>query len=309
MSLVAIWTHPVVCLLTGGEAATLWAVRPEPDIPQALLITRAVALTAVLLAQIILLERFFGFLAVALSRVRGESEMRKEALNELAFQIDERTRLEREVTRIGDEERRRLGQDVHDGVCQQLTAARLRCQVLQRKLEKKENLRPEELGALGGVLEDAIDEAHAVAKGLCPLQDTPSALADALRALVRRTQESTPMHCCFTLTGDVEVAEPSVAEQLYRIAQEALANAVRHSEANHVEVELASDHDELHLRIEDNGKGLPPDVRTHDGLGLRTMPHRAQTINATLTITPGAAGGTRITCRVPQSGAMEAWNE
>ena len=147
---------------------------------------QGLVLIAVLIGQMILLIRFHEFLLRSLAHQQREAAERAEACNSLAREMRERRRLENEVARAADEERRRLGLDIHDGVCQQLTGALLRCEALVQQLERGETVSCDALSALTDLLVEAIDEAHAVAKGLCPLEPHPEALATGLRTLVKR---------------------------------------------------------------------------------------------------------------------------
>ena len=142
-----------------------------------------------------------------------------------------------------------------------------------------------------------------MAQGLCPLEPTPDALAPALRALARRTQQSSGVACGFHATGDVQVTDPALAQNLYRIAQEALSNAVRHSRASLISIDLDGGGGSLSVSVEDDGVGLPP-VIPPGGMGLRTMSFRAQIVDGQLVVEPASGGGTRVSCRVPrQAGA------
>jgi signal transduction histidine kinase len=211
----------------------------------------------------------------------------------------ERQRLERGLAAIGDEERRRLGHELHDGVCQQITAALLRCQALQRAVSRGAPVSAEEFGPLTALLTETIDDAHDVALGLYPLAEDPGALAPALRALARRTGEMSGIRCDCLEQGDVRVFDRVVAQHLYRIGQEAMSNAARHSQASRITVALEAANGELTLRVEDNGVGLPLDRRA-TGMGLRSMGYRASLISGTLAVVSGPGGGTRVTCRVPR---------
>lgn len=291
------------------DLARVFPIPPQsPSVSAPLLLTQAFSLIAMVVGQVFLLERFHLFLIRALTAQRHatdemerEAAQRAEAHEVLAREMAERQRLEQEITRIGDEERRRLGNDIHDGVCQELTGALLHCQVLGRRLEKTEILRPDDLNTLSSLLEKAIDEAHAVAKGLCPLEPDPEALARALRSLTKRTQESSSIHCEFVTAGDICVNNTTKAQELFRIAQEALSNAARHSQATRIVVELGGQDGELVLRVRDNGIGLSREIPT-GRMGLRTMAYRAQTIGGELMVEPVAEGGTQLTCRVPADG-------
>jgi two-component system CheB/CheR fusion protein len=221
----------------------------------------------------------------------------------------ERQRLEREIAAVGDAERRRLGQELHDGVCQQVTAALLRCQGMESRLKRSGSVSCTDFAPLSSLLAETVDDAHNVARGLCPLDPDPEALAPALRALARRTQEMAGVRCEFLAAGDVRVPDPAMAQHLYRIAQEALSNASRHAHASRIAVELRGGDGELTLQVQDDGAGLPPELPA-GGMGLRTMGYRAQIMGGEFTVAPGPGGGARVTCRVPRSaGAPAAANQ
>ena len=149
---------------------------------------------------------------------------------------------------------------------------------------------------------ETIDEAHNVARGLCPLEPEPEALAPALRALTKRMQEVAAVRCECMTTGDVRVADPEMAQHLYRIAQEALSNAVRHAKASRIRLEFRGTDSELTLQVEDDGVGLPA-ASPAGGMGLRTMMYRAEILGGKLTVAPALGSGTRVTCRVPRPDA------
>jgi signal transduction histidine kinase len=292
-------TPGMVPLLTGQGAA--------PSQPLSQLVVQSINIAALMIGLMLLLDRFHAKLLHALSAqqqatddLQRESAERAEALRALEHAIAERRHLELELSRIGDEERRRLGQDVHDGVCQQLTGALLRCQVLERQLTRGEHLPAASLSALSALLEEAIDEAHAVAQGLQPLEEEPDALVNALRALTKRTQAASGLAFLFTADGETAMPDPAVAQHLYRIAQEAVSNAVRHARAEQIYLTLTGADNVYTLQIEDDGGGLPSAPGT-GGLGMRTMAYRAEIIGGTLAVDVSPHGGVRITCRAPVS--------
>ncbi len=213
--------------------------------------------------------------------------------------MDERRRLEQEIARVGDDERRRLGLDVHDGVCQQLTGALLRCRALERRVEQGGPVARQDLRALYSLLQEAMDEAYAVARGLCPLDTDPEALESALRALTKRAKVATAVRCEFIADGDVRVYDPTAAQYLYRIAQEALSNASRHSRAKRIIVELQGSEGSLLLRIRDDGIGLSSDISSK-GMGLRTMAYRARVLEGKFEVVNDPKGGAVVTCQVPR---------
>jgi signal transduction histidine kinase len=279
----------------------------QVDDPLGLVWMRVAVQVAFLLGLMILLDRFQGFLLESLdaewsakAALQQEVIERTAAQNKVEQEMRERQRLEREVATIGDGERRRIGNELHDGVCQQLTAALLRCQVLERRLERGGTMSCADFTPISSLLEQTRDEAHSISLGVSPLEPDPEALAPALRALTKRVQEMATLRCDFTNVGDMRVPDPAMAQHIYRIAQEAVSNAVRHAHASRIAVELCGNTDELILRVEDDGAGLPSDLPA-DGMGLRTMSYRAQILGGQLTITPAHGGGTRVACRVPRS--------
>ncbi len=204
------------------------------------------------------------------------------------------------MQRIGDEERRALGLEVHDGVCQQLTGALLRCQALELRLEGGVPPTASELAALSTLLGETIHEAYAVAQGLCPLDPVPDALGHAVRALAIRSQQTSGVPCDFVSAGDILVPSVPAAQHLYRLVQEALSNAVRHASATRISVALRGSADDLLVQVEDDGAGLPA-ATPSGGMGLRTMAFRAQIVGGTFDVSTPPGGGTRVTCRVPRS--------
>ncbi len=277
----------------------------SPD-PPGLLWYQVAVVAACLLILMLLLERFHQFLLEALAaQCRATAELEREvaarsiAQRKMEHEMRERQRLQREIAGVGDGERRRLGQELHDGVCQELAAALLRCQALERRLERGGTVCGADLTPLSSLLSQSIDEARNVALGLFPLEPHPDALAPALRTLTKRIQEMTAAQCEFLSAGDLRVPDPEMAHHLYRIAQEALSNAARHAHAHRIAVELRGGDLELILRVEDDGAGLPRELPA-TGMGLRTMAYGAEILRGELTVAPVPGGGTCVVCRVPR---------
>jgi signal transduction histidine kinase len=296
-SIAILVAAPFVRLMP-GVAETLLADPSDASWPTGRFWQQAAALTAFLVTAMVLLDRFHRFLLATLDAQRA-------AVVQSEHEMRERQRLERGIAAIGDEERRRLGRELHDGVCQQITAALLRCQALQRAVSRGTPLSAEEFGPLTALLTETIDDAHNVALGLYPLGTDPGALAPALRVLARRTEEMSGIRCQYVERGDVRVSDAVVAQHLYRIGQEALSNAARHSQASRITVGLEAGDGGLTLHVEDNGVGLPPD-RRGVRMGLQSMDYRARLISGTLAVASAPGGGTRVTCRVPRPPAAPA---
>ena len=268
-----------------------WSLALDPAPLPGVYWFRTAGLAAFLAATMILLDRFHRLLL--------------ETFAAQCRAMRERQRLEHEIAAVGDAERRRLGQELHDGVCQQVTAALLRCQGMETRLQRGGTVCCADFAPLSSLLAETVDDAHNVACGLCPLEPDPEALAPALRALARRTQEMAGVPCEFLAAGDVRVPDPAMAQHLYRIAQEALSNASRHAHARRIAMELRGCDGELTLQVQDDGAGLPAELPT-GGMGLRTMAYRAQILGGEFTVAPAPGGGARVTCRVPRSACAPA---
>jgi signal transduction histidine kinase len=283
-----------------GVSRVLGGPSDQATFPLGIILLQGLALTAVMLFVMTLVERFYRFLLTSLASERRAAFELTAATQRLEREIEERRHLEHEIARVADEERRGLGHEVHDGVCQQLTGALLRCQALELRLERGIPPTRSELDALSSLLGETIHEARAVAQGLCPLAPRPDALAPALRELAVRAHRMSGVPCEFHAAGDVLVRNPGTAQHLYRIAQEALSNAVRHARASRIRIELRGADDGLRLKVQDDGVGLPDHLRAA-GLGLRTMTFRAQALEGELVIEPAEGGGTRVACHVPRA--------
>lgn len=271
---------------------------PTPISSLPVLFTQSAGLTAVLVSLMLLLDHYHQFLLQSLGQLGQEAARRREAYQDLEREMEERKRLELEVAQAADVERRRLGGEIHDGICQQIAGALLRCEALARRLDRDESLPVMELRALGDLLDESMKEARDVARGLCPLEDDPGALAGALAQLASRTWKSSGIPCRFEAVGDVRIRETFTAHHLYRIAQEAVNNALHHARAGNIAISLQRLGDEVLLQVEDDGCGLPEELPP-GGLGLRNMAHRAHFLESDLNVTTAPGGGTRVWCRVP----------
>ncbi|MDX9973155.1 MAG: sensor histidine kinase [FCB group bacterium] len=274
-----------------------------PSLAPGVALTQGAGLTGMLGATMLLLDRFYRLLRESMASLEQEAADRTAAHQNLELEMLETRRLERELAQASDEERHRLGLDIHDGVCQQLTGALLRCEALARRLERGERPAAADLTALSSLLDEAINEAHLVARGLCLLDSAPEALEAALRTLAKRTQRSCGVACQFTALGNVRVSDPTTARHFHRVAQEAVSNAARHAAASRIALTLSGTPEELLLRVEDDGCGLPEDLAS-TGMGLRTMVYRARLLGGELTVAPVPSGGTRVSCRAPRGDVL-----
>jgi PAS domain S-box-containing protein len=215
--------------------------------------------------------------------------------------ITERFRLERQILEISDREQARIGQDVHDGLCQQIVGAAFAANSLRQTLASQG--RPEEAGA-GRVcllLEDAMTESRRVARGLYPVRLKTEGLASALEELAAAASARSNVPCVFQASAREIKCAPTAATHLYRIAQEAVNNSIKHSGARQITIRLGIADGALELEVRDNGKGIADPTGSKSGMGLHIMEYRARSIGADLSI-QGGGSGTTLLCRVPQSG-------
>jgi signal transduction histidine kinase len=209
----------------------------------------------------------------------------------------ERRRLDNEIAQVADRERRRLGHDLHDKLGQHLTGTALAAQVLKEKLAARRDPETADAEKLVRCLEEGIDFTRNLARGFFSPELRAEGLVVALQSLADTVSEQSGIDC--VLYGDelIPIRDSTVANQLYRIAQEGVTNAVKHAAARHVDIRLAMDGSELCLSIVDDGVGFPEQPRSH-GLGLHLMRHAAALSGGTFDIRRNGETGTIATCRV-----------
>lgn len=233
---------------------------------------------------------YFIFVAVGAAAIKRDRDASRTRISAL-----ERTHeLEKEIVRASEHEQKRIGQDLHDGLCQ--TPAAIGCVVTSLKDDLQASSRPE--AAVAAEVEDllkaAMTETRELARGIFPVHLDDGGLAVALEELVRSAPRVSPS-VSFEAHGTLQLQDPQAAMHLYRIAQEALRNAIQHSHAKHVVVKLAQVDHTLYLSVMDDGIGLP-DAPSQSGMGLKTMQYRARQVGAQLHIENPSSGGTVVTC-------------
>ncbi len=218
----------------------------------------------------------------------------------LHHEFKERQRLEHEITEISEQERRSLGQILHEGVCQHLAGVVMIATTLSDVCEQKSD--PEMAGRLkeiASLIRSAANDARDVAKGLHPVDVDANGLVAALRDLTARYDVPGQTRCVLHCHEPVPVHDNDVAMHLYRIVQEAVGNAARHAHARNISVHLGIRQQDIMLSITDDGTGLPENHDQSPGLGLKLMRYRASSIGATLALAARPAGGTVVRCRLP----------
>ncbi len=210
----------------------------------------------------------------------------------------EQVRLERVILETADREQRRIGEDLHDGPGQQLTAASLATNGLITALEAVAPALVPQAESLSRQLRDSIAEVRALSHGLAPVELADEGLIHALHELAEATTRNTDARCIFDCMLPVSVPDVALAGHLYRIAQEAVNNALKHAAPREIRIGLERRGDTLVLEVDDDGDGLPETLAAGGGIGLRVMRHRAKLIGGSLEISSAPAGGTRITCYI-----------
>ena len=217
--------------------------------------------------------------------------------------ITERRRLEREVLEIADFEKHRIGQDLHDDLCQHLVGISMIGNLLYADLAGEGLPQAKEAKQVTHLIRNAVDHARILAKGLSPLNIAQGGLMAGLETLVANTEQIFRVPCCFECPVAVHINDIELATHIYRIAQEALHNAVKHSGGTKVVVRLAADEHSVEVVVSDDGVGLPDPQNRQSGiggLGMHTMQYRARIIGAVLEILKNNKGGTRVVCRIPK---------
>lgn len=214
--------------------------------------------------------------------------------------ITERRRLEAEILRAAETERQRIGCDLHDSLGQSLTAITYMAEALREDLARRRRPEAAEAEKLVQLIQQAAEEAHQLARGLLLADVRQGGLAAALQDLARRTRERFGLVCRYH--GPVRMAplEPEVAGQLFRIAQEAVANAAKHGRRTKIEIRLHRTSAGLQLSIRDDGSGLGRRRKKTTGLGLEIMQFRARLIGAAFWMESARGAGTTVHCQVPR---------
>lgn len=213
--------------------------------------------------------------------------------------ISAQRRLERQMQQITLDERRRFGQELHDGLGQQLTAIELMMHTLARELKAPAPAQAKVAFEITNFLRRAITQTREIAHGLSPVAEEGEGLMNALQELARMTTLA-GVACDFYCSEAVKIDDPGVASHLHRIAQEGVTNALKHAKARKIGLFLSDNHSMLELSIQDDGKGMPRRKAPNGGMGLQVMQHRALLIGGQLAIDSQSGKGVRIVCSLPK---------
>ena len=210
--------------------------------------------------------------------------------------ITERRLLERTVLTAAQDERERLGYALHDGISQELTGTALMLRALADRADALDPSLAEDLRYATGLVNDSLENCRALAQQVAPASPTRGGLESALRNLALRMKKSSGMDVVLDMRVSLSPPLDTVtSDHLYLIAQEALTNAVKHSNARSIRVEFALEPGTVYLCVTDDGRGIPP-LKAKAGMGIQIMRHRARSVHAKLEIVQGKEGGTSVRC-------------
>lgn len=235
------------------------------------------------------------------ARVECRTAALRESNARLQQEVAERERLQQVNMEISTQERQRFAQDLHDGLCQQLSSLSFMTAVLKEKLQDTGSDVRDRVDRIDRITDAAIRETRALAHSLFPAALEEKDLSEALRDLAGMLASAHRIECEVRVDGDGAIDQLAVATNLYRIAQEALSNAIRHGQASRVTITLAYQDGRVDLRVRDDGVGIDAKPQSEDGkgIGMKTMHRRAEAIGAHLEVGPAPKGGTVVWCRLP----------
>ncbi len=222
---------------------------------------------------------------LALAQQRLQSEMTQRVLGQEA------------LVAAGERERERIGRELHDGLCQILIGARLKTEFLAQ-LEGQPREAAQSARAAARLIAEAIEEARGLARGLTPLENVPDGLMSALQQLAEGAEKMFGVSCACEIPRPILVSDATLAGELFRIAQEAVNNALKHARPKSIRIRLELEPGHLVLAVSNDGRPFPKRPGTA-GMGMKTMRYRAERIGATLELGPGTPRGTVVRCIVP----------
>ena len=216
--------------------------------------------------------------------------------------ITERKRLEKEILEISEREQRRIGQDLHDDLGQNLTGIAFLSKVLEQKLAARSLADEAETAAqIATLINQAIGQTRDLARGLVPVELEENGLMSALQTLASNVENQSGISCLFKCDTSVLIHDNTTATHLYRIAQEAVHNAVKHGQAKQIVINLADINSEIMLMVKDDGVGFPESLENKKGMGVRMMHYRARLIGGSLEIRRSIDDETLVVCSIQTS--------
>jgi signal transduction histidine kinase len=214
----------------------------------------------------------------------------------LQAEIVEHKRIEKEILETIQEEQRRLGSQLHDGLCQELTGIFMFVKGLAQKMEKENHLDIAELNKIADLLRQTIGQARNTARGLYPGEMGGASLIHSLQELTSNTQSISGVSCRFVCPEPIFIDDNDVATHLYRIAQEGISNAILHGKPKSIEMSFVRNDGHINLILKDDGTGFIYDPQSSKGIGLKIMKYRAHMMGGTFQIESGSPQGVILKC-------------
>src|SRR5436309_11078667 len=230
-------------------------------------------------------------------RVRERTAELSAANRQLENEISWRKGLEGQLLEISDREQQRLGQELHDGLCQHLTAVAFMARSVALRLKNHRVIEVKDIEKIAELVNDAASDTRNLSRALHRIDVDAAGLIDALRDLVDREIWKTP--CRLKIKPSFYIEDDFASAQLYRIAREAVINANKHAQAREIVVKLERARKEIVLRVTDDGVGIPSEPKLKQGLGSCIMRYRAGVISGRLEVESPKRGGTRVSCYLP----------
>lgn len=237
---------------------------------------------------------FFGLVTFAGSAAR----LQRDAIQARIELLERSRQLEKEIVGISERERQGIGRDLHDGLCQFLAAIGLTADLLQQKLARENMPHADLAGEIRHLLRESVERTRELARGLSPVDRDAGGLESALEELASTTARLTGISCEFICPAPAPALDDLRAMHLFRIAQEAVGNALRHGRARAIVIALDPGEGEIALRVSDDGVGFDPARCVNRGLGLNIMRYRARMAGAQLDIYANSPAGSVVSCTV-----------
>jgi len=232
--------------------------------------------------------------------VQARTEELTEANKQLLQEIEERKRLEKALLDVSEREQRRIGRELHDSIGQQFTGIAFMAKVLEDRLATKLPDEAANVAEIAKLIKQAMDQTRGLARGLHPVDLDAGSLMSALQEFAATTEHLFGIRCTFECDKPGPMDDAAAVVHLYRIAQEAVTNAIKHGGAKNIQIELAYDGDNSVLAVRSDGRDFPGMQVKGKGMGLQIMNHRAEMIGGSLDILRGDKGGTVVTCVFPK---------
>ena len=240
---------------------------------------------------------YFSFVAIGTEAIKRKMMTDAEQIS----MLNDIRQLEKEIVHAREQEQQRIGRDLHDGLCQQLAAIGCALRALAEDLEIAGSPGVEDALRVEEAIRRSALEARSIALGINPVHMDSYGLSAALADLATATRTLTNAHVHIDGENIAEVADPEMALNLYRIAQEAVSNAVKHSAASDIRLNLQEVEGDYVLTIEDNGSGIDLEELNAKSMGLRTMTYRAESLGGSFSVARRPSNGTIVKCTVPAS--------